>query len=54
MNTTLKKLSPILVLLFGVFLLLIIGQAEMSGVFILLGVVMIILRIWPEKWDAEK
>ena len=54
MNTTLKKLSPYLLILLGLLILFIIGKAEVAGVCLLLGVVMIILRIWPEKWGAEE
>ena len=53
MNKILKKLSPYFLILLGLLLLFFIGQAEAAGVCILLGIVMIILRIWPEKWDAE-
>ncbi len=53
MNSTLKKLSPLLLVLLGLLLLFIIGQAEAAGVCFLLGIVMIFLRIWPEKWGAN-
>ena len=53
MNTTLENLSPYLFILLGLLILFFIGQAEVAGVCILLGVVMIILQIWPEKWGSE-
>lgn len=53
MNTTLKKLSPFLLILLGLLLLFFIGQAEAAGVCLLLGIVMVILQIWPEKWGAD-
>lgn len=54
MNTALKKLSPYLLILFGLLLLFFIKQPEAAGVCILVGIVMIIESIWPEKWEAEK
>ena len=54
MNTILKNLSPYLLILLGLLLLFFIGQAEAAGVCILVGIVMLILSIWPEEWDAEK
>lgn len=53
MNTTLKKLSPFLLILLGLLLLFFIGQAKAAGVCLLLGIVMVILQIWPEKWGAD-
>ena len=53
MNTTLKKLSPFLLILLGLLLLFFIGKAEAAGVCLLLGIVMVILQIWPEKWGAD-
>lgn len=54
MNPTLKKLSPLLLILLGLFLLFFMNQAPAAGVCILVGVVMVIERIWPEKWESEK
>ena len=54
MNMALKKLSPYLIILLGLFLLFFLGQAEASGVCMLMGIVMVIESIWPEKWDANK
>lgn len=53
MNTLLKKLTPYLLILLGLLLLFFIEQPGAAGVCILVGIVMIILSIWPEKWDAE-
>ena len=52
MDSRLKKLSPYLLILFGV-LALFIGQAIPSGICFLIGVTMILERIWPEKWGVE-
>lgn len=49
-----KKLYPYLLILLGLFLLLFIGQALVAGSCILIGIVMVIERIWPEKWAADK
>ncbi len=49
-----KKLYPLLLILFGLFLLFVIGLAEVAGVCILVGIVMIFESIWPEKWEADK
>lgn len=53
MNTALKKSSPYLLILLGLFLLFYLGQAIPAGVFFLIGTVMIINRLWPEKWGSE-
>ena len=49
-----KKLYPYLLILFGLFLLFIIGQAEVAGVCIIIGIVMFMEKIWPEDWEADK
>ena len=49
MNTTIIKKTYLLILL-GLFLLLFIGQALVAGVCVLIGIVLIIERFWPEKW----
>ncbi len=54
MNMTLKKLSPCLLILLGLFLLFYLGQAEAAGVCVLVGIVMVIESIWPEKWGEKK
>lgn len=53
MNTRLKNSSPYLLILLGLLLLFFVGQAVLADVCFLLGIVMIILRIWPEKWGVE-
>lgn len=53
MNSALKKLSPYLLILLGLFLLLWMNQAPAAGVCLLIGIVMAIESIWPEKWGAE-
>lgn len=54
MNTALKKASPFLLLLFGLFMLLVMGNAMIAGICLLLGVVIIIERIWPEEWKQDR
>lgn len=54
MSTALKNLSPYLLILLGLLLLFFAGQAEVAGVCLLLGIVMVILRIWPEEWGSDK
>lgn len=53
MNPIMKKLSPYLLILFGLFLLFFLGQAPAAGVCFLIGIVMIFEKIWPEKWESE-
>lgn len=53
MNAILKKYSPYLIILFGLFVFLFIGQAAVAGGCFLIGIVMIIERIWPEKWETD-
>ena len=48
-----KRLLPYLVFLVGLFLLFYMGMAVYAGIFLLLGIVMIIESIWPEKWEAD-
>ena len=47
-----RKLSPYFLILLGLLLLFYMGQAIPAGVCFLLGYVMIIERIWPEKWGV--
>lgn len=54
MNTTLKRFLPILLILLGLYLLLWMGQAPVAGVCMVIGIVMILERIWPEKWGSEQ
>ncbi len=54
MDTTLKRLFPYIIILLGLFLLFFLKQAEIAGVFLLVGIVMAIERIWPEKWGTDK
>ena len=53
MNTLLKKSLPLFLILLGFFILCLIEQPIISGVFILLGIIMMIERKWPEKMDSE-
>ena len=54
MNPTLKKFSPYLLILFGLFLLFFINQAIPAGVCLLIGIVMVIENIWPEELGGER
>jgi len=53
MNSTLKKLSPYLLILFGLFVLFFMGMAEVAIVCFLIGIVMAIENVWPEKWGTD-
>ena len=53
MNPIFKKLLPYLLILLGLLFLFVIEQAGAAGVCVLLGVVMIIEGICPEKWEAD-
>lgn len=48
-----KKLYPYLLILFGLFVLFFMGFAEVSCVCLLIGIVMIIESVWPEKWGED-
>ncbi len=55
MSSTIKTIVPYLILFIGLFILFMIPKfAYASGVLLLVGIVMQIERIWPEKWGAEK
>lgn len=54
MNSILKKSSPYLLIIIGLFLLLYIGHAPAAGACFVIGIVMILESIWPEKWEVDK
>ena len=54
MKMLFKNLTPLFLILFGLLLLFILGQAEAAGICFLIGIVMTIEKIWPEKWDVDK
>lgn len=54
MNPTLKKSLPYFLILLGLSLLFYMEMAPVAGVCFLLGIVIIIEKIWPEKWGTEK
>lgn len=54
MNETLKKFSPYLILLLGLYLLFFLGLAEPAGVLFLISYVIIVESIWPEKWGSDE
>ena len=45
---------PYLIIIWGLFLLIKMNQPIPAGVCFLLGLVVIIERIWPEKWGGKK
>ncbi len=47
---TMKKVLPYLLLLFGLLFLILLSRPVPAGIFILVGIVCIIEKIWPEKW----
>ena len=53
MSTFFKRLSPLLLIFLGLILLFWIGQAIPAGACLLVGIVIIVESIWPEKWDAD-
>lgn len=54
MITVLKKLSPYILIIIGLLLLFFINNALPVGVCVLLGLIMLIERKWPEKWETEE
>jgi len=48
-----KILTPYLLIVLGLFLLFWMCMAVPAGVCLLLGIVIILERIWPEEWEAE-
>ena len=53
LSSNMKKLYPYLLILFGLFVLFFMGFAEVSCVCLLIGIVMIIESVWPEKWGED-
>jgi len=49
-----KKVFPYLLILLGILLLLFGGQPIPAGVCFLIGIVMVLERIWPEKWGPDE
>ena len=50
MKKIVKISTPFLLILLGFSLLALLEMAIPAGVFILVGIVMIIEKIWPEEW----
>ena len=48
------KALPYILILLGLLVLFIIGQPIAAGVCLLLGIVMVLESIWPEKWESDK
>ena len=53
MNTLLKKTLPLLLILLGFLILCFIEKPIISGIFILLGIIMMIERKWPERMNSK-
>ena len=53
MKSTFKTLSPLCLIILGLILLFFVGQPIPAGVCFLIGIVMIIEKIWPEKWGVD-
>lgn len=53
MNSTLQSLLPYIAVLLGLLFLFYLGMAIPAGVCFLVGIVMIIERKWPEKWQEK-
>ena len=52
-NGLLMKVMPLLLIVFG-FLTLDMFQGFIALPFMVIGIVMIIERKWPEKWESDK
>lgn len=48
-----KKSLPYILILVGLLIQILVGIAPAAGICILLGIVMFIERMWPEKWEPE-
>lgn len=54
MNSTFLIVVPYLLIIIGLLALFFNNSAILAGPLILLGIVMIIETLWPEKWDVDK
>lgn len=45
-----RVVIPLGVILFGLLVLIVTGQALIAGAFLVIGISMILNWIWPEKW----
>ena len=54
MNKTFKIICPYLLILVGLLFLFFMDMAPVAGVFFLLGIVIVVENIWPEKWGTNK
>lgn len=54
MNPISKKIVPFLLIVFGFLILINIKEPISAGACILVGIIMIVESIWPEKWGIEK
>lgn len=50
MKSIMTKLLPYFLILLSLLMLLIIGMPVLAGVFLLIGIVMTLNKIWPENW----
>ena len=53
MKKNISHLFPYLLILFGLIILFQFGQGPVAGVFVLIGIVMVVESIWPEKWGSD-
>ena len=53
MNKVMKKTTPLLLILFGLFFLIFLNKPIPAGVLLLFGIVDAIEQIWPEKWKTK-
>ena len=54
MNSNLKKSTPCLLIVLGLFLLFLINQPILAGACFMICIVIILENIWPEEWEADK
>ncbi len=48
-----KRIIPYILILIGLLLLFFVGQEILAGVCFLIGIVVLLERIWPEKWGSD-
>lgn len=54
MNSLVSKLLPIFLIFMGVLVLFAFNMGIVAGVSILVGIVIIIERLFPEKWGRDE
>ena len=53
MDSTTIKVLPYLLILSGLIILFMSNMAPVAFVCFIIGIVLIMERMWPEKWDTE-